>query len=152
MKISVRVATIDDAGQIASFQEQMAWETEELKLDPGIIGAGIQAVFEDSSKGRYFIAEAEGRIAGSLLITYEWSDWRNSWVYWIQSVYVAPEFRRKGIYRTLYAHIQEIVNQKDDVAGIRLYVEQENYTAQQTYASLGMDGQHYQLFEWMKMH
>ncbi|HOI32004.1 MAG TPA: GNAT family N-acetyltransferase, partial [Bacteroidales bacterium] len=132
--------------------EQMAWETEELKLDPQIIRSGIRDVFIDESKGLYFIAEVADRIAASLLITFEWSDWRSSWVYWIQSVYVEPAFRRMGIYKALYTHIQEIVKEKDDVAGIRLYVERTNHAAQQTYAALGMDGQHYQLFEWMKLY
>ncbi len=150
MKLLIRDAAKEDLESIARFQENMAWETEKLKLDAKKIRAGIAAVFEDASKGRYFIAEFEGVLAGSLLITYEWSDWRNSWVYWIQSVYVASTFRRKGIYRALYQHAQDLVNQKDDVAGIRLYVERTNKAAQQTYTNLRMDGQHYQLFEWMK--
>lgn len=150
MKLLIRNAIPNDAEQIALFQESMAWETEKLKLDALKIRSGINAVFEDASKGRYFIAEYEGQIAASLLVTYEWSDWRNSWVYWIQSVYVATEFRRKGVYSAMYRHVQNLVEQHSDVAGIRLYVEKTNKNAQTTYARLGMDDQHYQLFEWMK--
>lgn len=150
MNLIIREARTADAEQIAIFQENMAWETERLKLDALKIRSGINAVFEDTEKGRYFIAEYEGQIAASLLITYEWSDWRNSWVYWIQSVYVATEFRRKGIYSAMYKHVQNLVEQRKDVAGIRLYVEKTNNNAQTAYSRLGMDGQHYQLFEWMK--
>lgn len=150
MNLLIRDAVKEDLERIARFQENMAWETEKLKLDATKIRTGIAAVFEDASKGRYFIAEFEGEAAGSLLITYEWSDWRNSWVYWIQSVYVEAAYRRKGIYRALYQHVQALVSKQRDVAGIRLYVERTNETAQKTYTNLGMDGQHYQLFEWMK--
>jgi GNAT superfamily N-acetyltransferase len=150
MNLLIRDAVKEDLESIARFQENMAWETEKLKLDATKIRAGIAAVFEDASKGRYFIAEFDGEAAGSLLITYEWSDWRDSWVYWIQSVYVEAAYRRKGIYRALYQHVQDLVSRQNDVAGIRLYVERTNETAQKTYTNLGMDGQHYQLFEWMK--
>lgn len=146
----VRKASLHDKEKIASFQEEMALETEQLKLNPAQIRAGIEAVFQDKSKGMYFVAEADGEIIASLLITFEWSDWRNAWVYWIQSVFVEKSFRRQGVYRKMYAHIKQLVEADKNVAGIRLYVDKTNTNAQKTYTQLGMNGAHYQLFEWMK--
>ena len=150
MSIEVRKANLYDKEKIASFQEEMALETENLTLDPAHIRAGIEAVFQDKSKGMYFVAEAEGEIIASLMITFEWSDWRNAWVYWIQSVFVDKSFRRQGVYRKMYADIKQLVAADKNVAGIRLYVDKTNVNAQKTYAQLGMNGAHYQLFEWMK--
>lgn len=145
-----RDAAPDDATTIIEFQLAMARETEELDLDPGILTRGVQAVFADPSKGRYFVAEHGGRVIGSLMITYEWSDWRNGTVWWIQSVYVIPDFRRRGIYAGLYAHVRALVEPKPEIRGIRLYVDNRNTAAQQVYARLGMEGEHYRVFEWMK--
>lgn len=146
----VRKASLHDKETIAHFQEEMALETESLTLNPVQIRAGIEAVFRDKFKGMYFVAEADGVIIASLLITFEWSDWRNAWVYWIQSVFVEKSFRRKGVYRKMYAHIKQLVAADKSVAGIRLYVDKTNTNAQETYTQLGMNGAHYQLFEWMK--
>lgn len=148
--VSIRKASLADVETIARFQEAMALETENLRLDPATIRAGIQAILQDPAKGQYFLATDEAGVSGSLLITYEWSDWRNSTVFWIQSVYVIPENRRKGIYKMLYRHVKELAMRSANVAGIRLYVDRTNSTAQKTYASLGMNGEHYQVFEWMK--
>jgi ribosomal protein S18 acetylase RimI-like enzyme len=148
--VSIRKASLADVETIARFQEAMALETENLRLDPATIRAGIQAILQDPAKGQYFLATDEAGVSGSLLITYEWSDWRNSTVFWIQSVYVKPENRRKGIYKMLYRHVKELAMRSANVAGIRLYVDRTNSTAQKTYASLGMNGEHYQVFEWMK--
>ncbi len=148
--VSIRKASLSDVETIAQFQEAMAQETENMTLHPVTIRSGIQAILEDHAKGQYFLATDEAGALGSLLITYEWSDWRNSTVFWIQSVYVKPENRRKGIYKMLYEHVKALASGRPDVAGIRLYVDRTNTNAQKTYASLGMNGEHYQVFEWMK--
>jgi ribosomal protein S18 acetylase RimI-like enzyme len=145
----IRKATPEDAVAIIDFQQKMAWETEQMTLVPEIINKGVNAVFQDSMKGQYWVAENNGKIVASLLITYEWSDWRNSNVWWFQSVYVLPEFRRKGIFKSMYEYIK---NEADDIhiAGLRLYVEKNNTRAQNTYESLGMKSEHYKMYEWMK--
>ncbi len=145
-----RKATPADAPAIVDFQLRMARETEELELDRETCASGVQAVFTNSTLGEYFIAEQHGRVIGSLLITYEWSDWRNGMVWWIQSVYVIPEARGAGVYAGLYAHLKNIVEADSGLRGIRLYVDRRNAPAQQVYARLGMNGEHYQVFEWMK--
>jgi len=148
--IDYRQATPDDVSVIVDFQLAMALETEALDLDRDICSAGVQAVFDDPSRGRYFLAQSEGTVVASLMITYEWSDWRNGNVWWIQSVYVRPAFRGQRVYAGLYEHIQRLVQADDAVRGIRLYVDRRNGSAQQVYTRLGMNGEHYQVFEWMK--
>jgi len=150
MNIQIRKAKESDLATIVDFQLQMAMETENLLLDKPTVEKGVAAAFHDSAKGQYFVTEVEGEIASSLMITPEWSDWRNGMVYWIQSVFVKEKFRRLGIYRKMYSHIQEIVNKDEHVRGIRLYVDKTNIRAQKTYKNTGMNGEHYQLFEWMK--
>jgi GNAT superfamily N-acetyltransferase len=110
----------------------------------------VHAVYGDPGKGHYYVAEVDGQVAGSLLTIDEWSDWRNGTVLWIHSVYVRPEFRRRGVFRALYAHLKQKVESDAGLRGLRLYVEKDNRVAQNTYADLGMDGEHYKLFEWMK--
>jgi GNAT superfamily N-acetyltransferase len=148
MQIHYRGGRRDDANAIVDFQQAMAHETEEVTLDRDVVTRGVQAVFDDPSRGRYFVAEAEGRVVASLLITYEWSDWRNGVVWWIQSVYVVPEFRKRGVYAGLYEHVRQTADAS--VKGIRLYVDRRNKPAQEVYRRLGMDGDHYLVFEWMK--
>lgn len=148
--ITIRKAKQDEWTIIASFQQAMALETEGIQLDHASLIKGIKAVFNDPSKGCYYVAATDQQIVGSLMITYEWSDWRNKTVFWIQSVYVHPEHRRKGIYRQLYDFIQNIAAKDDAIGGVRLYVDKTNQNAIKTYESLGMNGEHYQLFEWMK--
>ncbi|WP_422361666.1 GNAT family N-acetyltransferase [Reichenbachiella sp.] len=148
--MNVRRATADEAKYIIDFQIDMARETEDVDLDRNIITPGVQAVFEDESKGWYFVAEVDGEIAGSLLTTFEWSDWRNGMILWIQSVFVSKAFRGKGVYRALYEHIQGMVNGTDDYCGIRLYVDKTNTNALKVYEKLGMDSQHYGMCEWIK--
>ena len=150
MEIRTREAAVTDAGDIIEFQRAMARETEEVALDPAVVAPGVHAVFDDPSKGRYFVAEAEGRVIASLLITHEWSDWRNGSVWWIQSVYVRAEFRRRGVYARLYEHVKGIVAADAGIRGIRLYVDRRNTLAQDVYRRCGMDGEHYLVFEWMK--
>ena len=147
--ITVRKAEPSDAVAIADFQVKMAWETESYRLDPETVTKGVDAVFRDGSKGQYWVADSDGNPIASLLITYEWSDWRNTNIWWIQSVYVIPEFRLKGVYRSMYSVIKE-ESDKEGIPGLRLYVELNNLRAQKTYSSLGMSGDHYRLFEWFR--
>ena len=146
----VRQATRSDSASIVEFQLSMAWETEELKLNEPTVIKGVAAVFEDPSKGIYYVAETEGKVVGSLLTTFEWSDWRNGTVLWIQSVYVRPEYRKRSIFSKLYKHIQEKVNGNTALRGIRLYADKTNIPAHGVYEHLGMTAEHYQMFEWMK--
>ena len=148
--ILVREAESADCDTIAHFQEKMAMETENLELDPGIVGSGVNAVFSDPSKGKYYVAEKDKTIAGCLLTTAEWSDWRNGRIIWIQSVYVLPEWRNKGIYKKLYNHIKQLVEEDPYLKGIRLYVDKTNEKAIQIYQHCGMDDEHYKLFEWIR--
>ena len=147
--ILIRRATSKDITEIIEFQVKMAWETENLHLPTETVTRGVEAVFEDGSKGEYWVAESEGKVAASLLITFEWSDWRNTKVWWIQSVYVLPEHRRSGIFRSMYEYIRN-ESEKCKSAGLRLYVETSNRIAQSTYESLGMSSEHYIMYEWLK--
>ncbi|HNR68929.1 MAG TPA: GNAT family N-acetyltransferase [bacterium] len=144
--IAVRQAQLDDAETIAEFNIAMAQETENKKLDPRTILAGVHGLLNKPEYGFYLVAESGGRIAGCLLITFEWSDWRNGLFWWIQSVYVLPEFRRQGVYRRLYNAVQER-GRKERVCGFRLYVEKENLAAMQTYCRLGMFETPYRIYE-----
>jgi GNAT superfamily N-acetyltransferase len=147
--ITIRKAQPDDVSVIIDFQQKMAWETEQLTLVPEKINNGVKAVFDNPVKGQYWIAQKDNIVIASLLITYEWSDWRNTDVWWFQSVYVLPEFRRTGIFRKMYSHIRN-ESEKLGVAGLRLYVETNNIPAQKTYESLGMQSEHYKMYEWLK--
>ena len=147
--ITIRKATPADANAIIDFQLKMAWETEQLALVPEVVTKGVNAVFSDTSRGQYWVAEDTGNVISSLLITYEWSDWRNCEVWWFQSVYVLPVWRRKGIFRSMYLQIRNEA-EKQGVAGLRLYVETNNSGAQNTYKALGMQSEHYRMYEWLK--
>lgn len=148
--IQIRLANEDDASEIAEFQIRMAEETEDLELDKMIVVDGVTSVFNDPQKGRYYVAAEKDKIVASMLITQEWSDWRNNWVYWLQSVYVLPEKRKQGIFEQMYEYVLKQVNESHNVAGLRLYVDLENIGARNVYTKLGMNGDHYQVFEWMK--
>ena len=148
--IVVREATIDDVELISNFQVAMAMETESFALDKATVLKGVKAVFDDSGKGRYFVTTEDNRVIGSLMITYEWSDWRNKTVWWIQSVYVVPPYRGKKVYSRMYHHVKVLIENDKEVAGLRLYVDLTNNHAREVYKALGMNGEHYQLFEWMK--
>ena len=145
-----RFAMISDIPSLVRFQLAMAKETEDIQLDPQVCEQGVRAVFDRPELGRYYVAEVDGVVAASALTTYEWSDWRNGVVWWIQSVFVLPQFRRRGVYAGLYEHIRQLALSSETVRGIRLYVDRRNNAAQQAYSSLGMNGDHYQVFEWMK--
>ena len=147
--MNFRKAKPEEYKVIAGFQEKMAWETEHFKLNTDTVLKGVKAVFEDNSKGEYYIVEEDGKITASLLTTYEWSDWRNNFVIWIQSVYVLPEYRKKGVFNLMYSEIKNIVKNNQNYSGIRLYVDKTNKNAQKVYTKIGMQGKHYSLFEEM---
>ena len=147
--VNVRPAVLEDHAMIAEFQQQMASETENVTLDADVLSEGVRAVLLDPIKGEYFIAELEGEPVGCLLTVREWSDWRNGEVIWIHSLYVIEEARRKGVFKQLYVYLRHRVESDAEIKGLRLYVHKDNTLAQSAYASLGMDGDHYRMFEWM---
>ncbi len=149
MKIDIREATPDDAPTIAGFNQQIASETEGKTLDKARILAGVSRLLSEPARGRYWLAVVNGTVVGQSMVTYEWSDWRNGNVWWIQSVYVAEGFRRRGVYSALYAAIQDEARNDRDACGIRLYVEKSNERAQATYRALGMEGGTYLVMEAM---
>jgi len=144
---AIRRATMDDAETIARFNRQMAGETEDKPLDPETVRNGVRAVFENADRGFYLVAERGETIAGALLITYEWSDWRNGRFWWVQSVYVRPEARRTGVYRALHRAVRRRAREADEVCGLRLYVERGNAAARETYEALGMTEASYRMYE-----
>ena len=145
--MNVRLAQKEDVASLIKFNQAMALETERKTLETEVLRSGIEAVFADSKKGFYVVAETKGKIAGGLMITYEWSDWRSSWFWWIQSVYILPEFRKQGIYRSLYEYVKKKAEESKDVCGFRLYVEKENERAQKVYEKLGMESSYYLMYE-----
>lgn len=152
MDIIIRKAIAADAQFIIDSQIAMAFESEGMQLQRDIIGPGVEAIFEDQNetKGFYLIAENnQSKPLGCLLITKEWSDWRNGTILWIQSLYVIQEARRQGVFRSMYQYLQAQVHATEtDIRGIRLYVEQDNHVATTTYRNIGMDGEHYNMFQW----
>ncbi|WP_025819267.1 GNAT family N-acetyltransferase [Shewanella marina] len=145
--MKIRYATMDDAQNIIEFNRAMAFETEALSLDLNVLSKGVTTLLNEPNKGCYLVADIDGDIAGSLMVTYEWSDWRAKNYYWIQSVYIRPEFRRQGIYKKLYQAVKQLAADNNGAASFRLYVEKDNVTAQQTYQSLGMKPCDYLMFE-----
>lgn len=147
MRIEIRQAVADDIDRIVEFNLAMARESEDKGLDIETLRAGVAAVLAEPDNGFYLMAEADGRPAGSLMVTTEWSDWRNGRFWWIQSVFVAPEHRRLGIYSRLHDSVRRAAQADGQCCGLRLYVERNNIGAQATYARLGMAPTHYDLFE-----
>ena len=145
--MNIRLAERDDIQALVGFNQAMALETEGKKLEASVLTPGVAAVFEDANKGFYVVAEDGGSVVGGLLITYEWSDWRNNWFWWIQSVYILPEFRGRSIYRAMYAFLKQSAETRGGVCGFRLYVEKENVHAQKVYEQLGMHESHYLAYE-----
>ena len=154
--LRIRDAADADAGLLARWAQAMALETEHKHLDEAVVRAGVEAGLADAGKARYFVAmqdaalagrETIGVAAGTLMLTREWSDWRNGDWWWIQSVYVAPEHRRQGVFAALYRHVEQLARATPGVVGLRLYVERANATAQRTYAALGMQDAGYSLYE-----
>ncbi len=148
--IHIRKAEPRDAGAIAAFNQAMAQETEGKALMPEVIIAGVNALLKNPAWGFYLVAEIDSKTVASLMVTMEWSDWRNGLFWWIQSVYVTPAYRRQGIYRQMYAFVQDLAEQEPNVCGFRLYVERDNTRAQSTYAALGMEESPYRIFEELK--
>ena len=146
-QITVRRALAADLDTLTQFNAAMASETENKTLPADTLRRGVQAVLDDPGRGFYLVAEIDARPAGQLLITTEWSDWRNAWFWWLQSVYVAPEFRRRGIYRALEQQVRQAALAAGNVCGLRLYVDRDNHTAQQVYVNLGMTPSNYDLYE-----
>ena len=147
MDIEIRRASTTDASVIAGHNGAMAQEIEQLDLDDQRLLSAAGAVLEDETKGFYLVAEAQGRVVGQLMITYEWSDWRDGVFWWIQSVYVDPDYRSRGVYTRLHTAIVEQAKTAGNVCGIRLYVEKGNENAQRSYRRLGMSRTAYDMYE-----
>jgi ribosomal protein S18 acetylase RimI-like enzyme len=143
----MRQAESRDAETIADFNIAMAQETEGRPIARDLALAGVKSLFERPEHGFYLVAAAGEGLAGSLLVTYEWSDWRNGVFFWIQSVYIKPAFRRQGIYARMYAFLKGMARERKDVCGFRLYVEKDNAAAHKTYEKLGMTKTHYLMYE-----
>ena len=143
----IRRALSQDTAELAEFNIKMAHETEGIELIPEVITAGVKTMIDNPLMGFYLVVELDNGIQASLMITTEWSDWRNGIFWWIQSVYVRPQYRRQGLYRELYLRVKELAEQEPTVCGFRLYVERENTAAQTTYESLGMIETEYKMFE-----
>ena len=155
-QLRIRPATASDAGLLAQWAQAMALETEHRQLDAATVHAGVVAGIADPARARYFIAmhdaplagrETIGNAVGTLMLTQEWSDWRNGDWWWIQSVYVAPQSRRQGVFAALYRHVEQLARDTPGVIGLRLYVERNNAVAQRTYAALGMRDAGYAIYE-----
>ena len=147
MPMVVRCASPKDVPRIAEFNLRLAEETEKLHLNPVTVRNGVEAVLADPGKGRYLLAEKDRNVIGQLLLTYEWSDWRNAYFWWIQSVYIVPEERKNGVFKTLYESVKNEANATFGVCGLRLYVDHENRSAQRVYEKLGMISRRYGFYE-----
>lgn len=145
--VEIRQTNQQDAALLASWAQAMAMETEHKQLDGDTVLKGVQAGIADPKRARYFIAMAGNLPAGTLMLTTEWSDWRNADWWWIQSVYVHPDFRRKGVFQAMYRHVKKLATESPSVCGLRLYVEHENKNAQMTYEKLGMQDAGYRMME-----
>lgn len=145
--ITVRPATRADLPDLHTFASAMAWETEGMRLDADTLQRGLERVFAQPELAEYWVAERDGAVQGTLMLTYEWSDWRCGLWWWIQSVYVRPEARRSGVFKALYRHAEARARAAPGVCGLRLYVETQNLRAQATYRELGMRDAHYQVME-----
>lgn len=146
----IRKAELRDLDRIVEFNYNLAFETEDKRLDKNILNKGVKSLLEDRSKGVYHVCEVNGDVVGQIMYTYEWSDWRNGLFIWVQSVYVDKEYRGKGVFKRLYNHIKEMCDNDENICGIRLYVEFENQNAQKTYESLGMEKCNYYMYEYEK--
>jgi ribosomal protein S18 acetylase RimI-like enzyme len=148
--MKIRRALPGDIPFLMDFQKKMAKETENVTLNEHLLTEGISQLFKNPEKGIYYVAELDTAIAGCLMTTFEWSEWRNGNVLWIQSVYVSKAFRGRGVYKEMYSHIKEIVQNDSSLKGIRLYADKNNKGAHHVYSKMGMNGDHYLVYEWMK--
>ncbi|MDJ0522864.1 MAG: GNAT family N-acetyltransferase [Planctomycetota bacterium] len=147
LSCSVRRATPQDTDVLVAHNCAMAHETEGKELEPDVVTRGVERLLHLPEHGFYLVAERDGKVVGSLMVTSEWSDWRDGFFWWVQSVYIAPDHRRTGIYRSLYDEVRTEAREAEDVRGLRLYVEQTNRNARAVYARLGMDETSYRLYE-----
>jgi len=145
--ITIRRATVADADRIVAFNTALASESEGKTLDAQTVTAGVREALADPSRSLYFLAEVEGEVVGQTMVTFEWSDWRNAFFWWIQSVYVDSRFRRRGVFRALHDHVRREARSRPDVCGLRLYVHHDNHRAMKTYTQLGMPQSDYFLCE-----
>ena len=148
--MKIRKADKNDFEIIAEYNYNLAYETEDKKLDKDILIKGVKKILSDETKGIYHVCEVDGKVVGQIMYTYEWSDWRNGTFIWVQSVYVHKDYRGKGIFKALYNKVKEICDSSDEYVGIRLYVERENYNAQKTYQKIGMSECNYYMYEYEK--
>jgi len=148
--VEIRKARLSDLESIVALQIRMAQETEGLELDRDVVSRGVRGVFERPGRGTYWVADEEGQILGVFLAVPEWSDWRNATVLWIHSLYVVGEVRGQKIFKKLYLNLKEQVEKSRELAGLRLYVDKHNKSAQEVYEKLGMSKEHYELYEWLK--
>lgn len=148
--MKIRRATLEDVNIIAEYNYNLAFETEDKKLDMNVLTNGVRVLIEDESKGIYHVCEIDGKVIGQIMYTFEWSDWRNGTFLWVQSVYVNKNYRGKGVFKSLYNHVKRMCDNNSNICGIRLYVERENYVAQKTYSSLGMKECNYHMYEYEK--
>jgi ribosomal protein S18 acetylase RimI-like enzyme len=149
----IRPARPEDHAAIADFNARLAIETERKTLDPAVLHRGVAAALADPDRLRYWVAEAGGSVVGQAAVTREWSDWRNGWIWWLQSVYIHPDQRRRGILRAMLETIRATAKAEGNVIGLRLYVEDQNTRAQKTYQSLGLEPGGYHVYEdlWIKL-
>lgn len=146
----IRDATLNDLDVLVDFQCKLAYESEEVILDSVILKKGIEAMFQDRTRGIYKIAEDNGKPVACHMITYEWSDWRNGMIWWLQSVYVKESHRKQGVFKMMYNDLITKIKNDPGVIGLRLYVDKKNEQGLKTYEAMGMDGSHYTVYEWMK--
>ena len=145
-KHTIRAATLSDVEPLIEFNAALAQETEGKQLDRDILRAGLEAILGDPALGFYTVAECDHQVVGSVMITKEWSDWRNGVFWWIQSVYVPHNYRRQGVYRSLFQYLQALAEEQN-ICGFRLYVERDNLVAQSAYQTLGMIETVYKMYE-----
>ncbi len=143
----IRTAELRDAPVITEYNLALALETENLRLDPACVSVGVEALLTDPAKGIYFLAELESKVVGQVMITYEWSDWRNANIWWLQSVYVAREFRNRGVFRALFRHVEQLAKRDRQTCGIWLYMHADNDLARRAYENLGIRQTRYLVFE-----
>ena len=145
----LRKAIDADIETITRAQLAMAWESEQLSLSAEIVKRGVRHIIEHPDQGFYLLAETDSQIVAACMILHEWSDWRCGRILWLHSLYVEPEFRRQGVFKAFYQHLQDMVKTNADLHGIRLYVDKSNHLAQLVYRTMGMSSDHYTLYEWM---
>jgi ribosomal protein S18 acetylase RimI-like enzyme len=149
-EVKIRLGKTKDIETLVGFNIALAIESEGINLSYDVVKKGVENLIRNKDNGFYLLAEFQGEIVGSLMVTKEWSDWRNGFFWWVQSVYVNPELRRRGIYHSMYEYVKRLSDEESDVLGFRLYVEKNNFKAIETYKALGMIETHYRLFEELK--